>query len=228
MRSASFVTPCSQVCPSGAGLTSARIFVPFLLFFVIFVVKPYEAPARTNVSSLCSGGAVLADKVAVALTLQCHALDVGADIACQLLQIIQGEIVRERIIGLGLDIKAVVHTQEAGVEEAFAVVAGELAAGFEQLDLMPQRIGNLHGAAMRPQRLWTMAGPIVQDDEVADALEFHGRQAVIFGHQGRRAIGVREAQQQLVDAGLDQGNAGRFQRFQEAAGQADGDAVAVP
>jgi hypothetical protein len=68
----------------------------------------------------------------------------------------------------------------------------------------------------------------VQDDEVADQLDLQGGQAVVFVDlHGIEAL-VREQGQQLGDPGLDQVDAGAFQRLQEARRQADGHAVLDP
>jgi hypothetical protein len=70
-------------------------------------------------------------------------------------------------------------------------------------------------------------GGVVQDDEVANSLEFLHRQTVVFCRQFRRHGRVRPQVNQLVDAHLDEGDAGGLQRFEEPA-RADGDTVADP
>jgi hypothetical protein len=68
----------------------------------------------------------------------------------------------------------------------------------------------------------------VQDDEVAHALHLQPRHLVELVHHRRVEVAVREQLLDLLDAGLDQGDAGALQRLQEAGGQAQGDAVLVP
>jgi hypothetical protein len=68
----------------------------------------------------------------------------------------------------------------------------------------------------------------MQDDEVADALHFKGE----LGVEGiARDLCHRPAGQefeQARNAGLDEMDRGRFQRFEKARGQADGDDIGLP
>jgi hypothetical protein len=68
----------------------------------------------------------------------------------------------------------------------------------------------------------------VQHDEVADALVLEARLAVVFAALDLVEAAVREEVDQALDRRLDQMDAGRLDRLEEAAGQADGDHVAVP
>ena len=69
---------------------------------------------------------------------------------------------------------------------------------------------------------------VVRDDEVAHVLEFEPRLPIIFVDVGRGETGRREQRQQLVDAGLDQMDAGRFQRLEEAGRRPDRNDVLLP
>ena len=68
----------------------------------------------------------------------------------------------------------------------------------------------------------------MEDDEVADVLEQVLHLLVIFVALDRVEALVREERDQLGDAALDEMDAGRFERLDEAARQAHRDDVAVP
>jgi hypothetical protein len=114
--------------------------------------------------------------------------------------------------------------------EEFVVLAEHPAVGGEEVHLPPQRRGDLHVAAMAPEgRVVAVAlgGLVVQDDEVADALVFEVALAIEFVDSGRIETGVRQQANHPDHSRLDQVQAGGLQRLQEAAGQADGDAILV-
>ena len=77
-------------------------------------------------------------------------------------------------------------------------------------------------------RVIALGRVVVQDDEVAHLLELGLRAGVETVDIGLFETGAREHLQQFGDAGLDQVDRGRFQGFDEARGQADGDAVLHP
>ena len=94
---------------------------------------------------------------------------------------------------------------------------------------MAQRVRDVHGATGAPERRVLAAGHVVvQHDEIADVFDLVVGLAVVFVDVGLADAVAREHLHQPHDAALDQVDAGRFQRLDEAAGQADGDAVASP
>ena len=68
----------------------------------------------------------------------------------------------------------------------------------------------------------------MEDDEVADVLEHVLHLAVIFVALERVEAPVREQREQLGDAALDEVDAGRFERLDEPARQAQRNDVRVP
>src|SRR3546814_16931706 len=87
----------------------------------------------------------------------------------------------------------------------------------KQRDLVRERFGNAHLAAADPEgRIATLVGVIMEDDEVADALIIETDTAVIGVDIGGIEIAIREMREQLGDAVRDQGDASRFERFEEA------------
>jgi hypothetical protein len=104
-----------------------------------------------------------------------------------------------------------------------------LGALAEQFDALGQAVGNVHRPAAIPERTVGPLGQlVVQDDEVADLLQLvDGLLVVAVDHRVADA-GEREQLHQPRDPDHDQVDRGRLQRFDEAAGQAQGDAVLVP
>ena len=97
----------------------------------------------------------------------------------------------------------------------------------KQLDLGPQRVRELHVAAMIPERrVAALGGLEVQDEKIADALVLHRGEAIVFLDVGGAVARTGNKRQQPGDPGLHQMQAGRLQRLESAAGA--GDAVLVP
>ena len=97
------------------------------------------------------------------------------------------------------------------------------------LDALAQRVGYRHVRAIAPEL--TLAAAIemvVQDQEVANAFQFAVGDAIEFIAHRRIEIPVGKHGQQPLNIGLDQMQAGRFQRLEKPARQADGDHVAIP
>ena len=88
---------------------------------------------------------------------------------------------------------------------------------------------SFHLAALLPQgSVGAAVQVVVHDDEVADAVEFGDHLAIIFLRIGGIEVAVGEQGRKLDRGRLNEVDAGRFQRLQEAARQADGDAVPRP
>ena len=90
-----------------------------------------------------------------------------------------------------------------------------------------QRVRNVHGAASAPERrVLTPCHMVVQHDEVADVLDLVVGLPVVFIDVRLTYSVARKHLHEPHDAALDQVDAGGFQRLDEAAGKADGNAVA--
>ncbi|MHC1608583.1 hypothetical protein KO13_14540, partial [Listeria monocytogenes] len=87
----------------------------------------------------------------------------------------------------------------------------------------------IHACALPPERrVVALGGLVMQDQEIADAFVFEAGLPVVLVHQHRVAVAIREHRQQPADAGLDQVDAGGFQRLHETGGQTQRYAVALP
>src|SRR5207302_6229394 len=108
-------------------------------------------------------------------------------------------------------------------------VAEEAAAVAEQADVVGELLRNLHGPAVLPERRVAPLGrEVVQDQEVADALELERRLLVVTLDHNGTEIALRHQIDQPPDTGLDEVDARRLERLHETAGQAYRHAVAVP
>ena len=68
------------------------------------------------------------------------------------------------------------HLQPGHVREQLIAFAEDPAMAAEQVDLLAQRVGDVHVPAVAPElRIVALRGVVVQDDEVADALVFELR-----------------------------------------------------
>src|SRR3546814_654840 len=79
-----------------------------------------------------------------------------------------------------------------------------------------------------PERLGAGIGVIMEDQEIADALDLEIGLAVVFGAVGAAAGMAGQQFEQARDRRLDQVDTGRFEWFEEPARQPDCDHVAVP
>ena len=103
-----------------------------------------------------------------------------------------------------------------------------MAALAELGDARSKLVRQIHLAAAAPERLVALVEVVVQDDEVADVLHLLAADLVVAVDQRRGDAIGREQGQQARHRTEGQVDAGRLQRFEEAARQADGDDVAVP
>ena len=139
-----------------------------------------------------------------------------------------GKRIRQRIMAFGHDALADHHRQPARDIEQLVLVFEDSALVGEQVDLAPQRIGHRHRADLGPERVGTARRLVMEHDEVTHALISFGDYAIIFVALDITERHVREQLEQLLDAMLDEPDAGRFERLQKACGQADGDDIALP
>src|SRR6185312_12513846 len=112
--------------------------------------------------------------------------------------------------------------------EGATVIERDRAAGFEQFDLVTQSIGNGHVPAVAPELPVTTARVVMQDDEVTDRLIAAPHQPVVFIRKLRFETAVREELDEPADAGLDEMDAGGFERLEETAREPKGHAVSLP
>jgi len=133
------------------------------------------------------------------------------------------------VITLGHDVLAEHHLQPASLGEQLLVFAHDLAAGAEQRDLARCALGQLQLRAVAPEwRVIALGRLVVQHQKIAHAFVFVAGLAVELIAQRHVAMPIRKHDQQTIDAGLDQMDCGRFQRLDEAAGQPERDAIAMP
>ncbi|PAV70131.1 hypothetical protein WR25_17275 [Diploscapter pachys] len=121
------------------------------------------------------------------------------------------------------------HRDPARHAEQIVTLAEQPPLAAPQLQLAGQAVRQRHGADAIPE--WRVGPPglgIMQDDEVADVLVQIVQLAVEFVAFGRVEARVGEHRDDPLNARLDQMDAGRFERFDEAARQPQRDDVAVP
>src|SRR5689334_23880150 len=94
-----------------------------------------------------------------------------------------GNQVSHRIVASGPDPLAKVDGYPARLRKRAAVVQRDLPARPEQLDLMAQRVRNLHRAAVPPELFFALRGVVVQDDEVANRFEAATHETVVLIRQ---------------------------------------------
>ncbi len=89
--------------------------------------------------------------------------------------------------------------------------------------------GSVEIAEVRPQRaVVALGGDVVQQQEIAHALEVEAHAPVVFIGVGLRKILVWKQLDELGDAFLDQVDRRRFERLEKSGGKADGDHILVP
>jgi len=121
------------------------------------------------------------------------------------------------------------HGQPVRILKQFALLDQQATVTSEVIELALQAVGNRHARGLSPQRrIAALHGVVMQDEKIPDALVLQGADTVVFGDHQRIEITIGKQRQQPADRGLNQVNAGRFQRLHEAGGKTDGDAVAIP
>src|SRR5581483_9836603 len=112
--------------------------------------------------------------------------------------------------------------------ESATVIERNGTAGLEQLDLVPQAIGNGHVAVITPELAIATARPVVQDDEIPDRLVAARHQPIVFLGQLRLEATVREKLDQPTDTRLHEMDAGGLERLEESAREPEGHTVSLP
>src|SRR5689334_17677585 len=139
-----------------------------------------------------------------------------------------GNQVSHRIVASGPDSLAKVDGYPARLRKRAAVVQGDLPTRAEQLDLMAQRVGDRDRTTVPPELVCALRGVVVQDDEVANGFEAAAHETVVFIRQPGLDVAIRKELDQSADTDFDQMQTGRFERFEESAGEAHRDAVLQP
>mmetsp|Transcript_41415 Transcript_41415/g.97023 ORF Transcript_41415/g.97023 Transcript_41415/m.97023 type:complete len:210 (-) Transcript_41415:207-836(-) len=179
--------------------------------------------------SSATGGAILGDELGV----RGHHIDTGSDDPLYLFQVlldlIFGQQINQRMVRPRPDALTMHDLQPANLGEQLVTLAVNTPVTFEEPHTVRQRLRDLHGAAIVPKwRVGALCSLVMQDDEVAYPFEFQRHQAVVFVAVSVVDAARREIGKQMAYAHLDQVNAGGLERLQEAAGQTDGDNVAIP
>src|SRR6185437_7068318 len=99
----------------------------------------------------------------------------------------------------------------------------------EQVPLIGQRFRQVYRAAIAPERrILPLRGGVMQNEKIAHALVFEGGQAIVFGADDRIEIAVGKVREQSGEACLNEMNAGRLERLEEAGRQSERQTVADP
>ena len=121
------------------------------------------------------------------------------------------------------------HLQPARFSKNVFLHADEAPIAAEQRHAVRQLRGYFHVAAISPEgRVIALAGFVMQDQKVADQAVLEFGLAVVFVAIGVAPVGTGKKVQQPRDRGLNQVDAGRFQRLQKPTGQAHRHHVLVP
>lgn len=140
-----------------------------------------------------------------------------------------GHVVDDRMVAGRDDALPQHHLHPARQREELVAGAEIPPPVAEHVDLPLQGVGDRHGPAVVPERaVVPPRGAVVQDQEVARAFVFERRFLVELPLEQGIETTVGEQAQQPLDTGLDQVDAGGFQRLHETAGQPQGDDVPVP
>src|SRR3954454_20347071 len=125
-----------------------------------------------------------------------HDIDAALDCRCDIPEILLDLRVAldrdERIVALRKDFLPEEHLDPALLAEQFVVLAENAAVRAPQVDLAPERRRQLHGPAIFPERAGTLVRPIMEHDEIADALPLEIALAVEFVDRRLVRRGVRE------------------------------------
>ena len=116
-----------------------------------------------------------------------------------------GELIGDRMIGLGNDVLADHHVDPSPSLEELVEAGNDPCRRPEQVDLVLERLGQLHLAKSVPEGFSDpFVRVIMKDYEVADALHFKRRATIVIG--ARRFGDVTGGKQidQARDSGLDQ------------------------
>jgi hypothetical protein len=165
-----------------------------------------------------------------------HAIHVGRDARVQLAQACVEQLGRhevgQAIVGAGHQALAEQHGEPAVAREEAVLEVGHVAARVEQAQLVAQAGRQLVVAHVIPQRLAEAPiGGVVQDQEIADTFVEAVRKPVEFAHQAlvdATCLGRGQQAQHVLDGLLDQEQAGGLQRLEEAAGEPERHAIALP
>src|SRR5689334_17201060 len=180
---------------------------------------------------LCCFGArrQAANELAMVHHVRGDVLDNLVDVAEEPGEIVVGDELRDRI-GPHLESLAEQHLDPAVFgEQLLGVVLEEAPGRTEQVETLLERVGYVHLPHMIPERVSAAPRHLVMgDDEVTHVLIFGARLEIIFVHVRRRETCGRKHRQKPVYAGLNQVDAGRLKRLEEARREADGDDVLVP
>ena len=154
--------------------------------------------------------------------------DGGAHLLQPLREFVRADRGDAGIEPLGQMLEPAIDGQPGCGREHLPAIAQEGAPRAPKLQLGGQAVRERHLATGLPERAVARAQMVMEEDEVANALHLLGGLGVVFGDHRRIEALVGEELLQPLDAGLDQRDAGRFQRLQKSRGQAERDAVPRP
>jgi hypothetical protein len=121
------------------------------------------------------------------------------------------------------------HLQPARDVEQLLVEAHDTPGRLEQLKLLLQRVRDVHVPAIAPEfRVLARGDMVVQDQEIADRVKLEIHLPIEFVHECPIAMPVGKERDQLRNTDLNEVYAGRLERLQEPARQAEGNTVLLP
>ena len=133
------------------------------------------------------------------------------------------------IVGRRPNAHAFEHVEPAQVIEQIAGLQANAARAPIQIDARLQRIGERHVSAVTPElAVVARTRAVVQNDEIANALEFVADFSVVRIDVRLREPQIRKMLEQLVNAAHHEMNTRRFQGFDETRGETERHAIAVP
>ena len=119
--------------------------------------------------------------------------------------------------------------EPADIGEEFAVLRHDPPGALEQRHLLYQRIGQLDIADMIPEGLaLALVGIVMQQQEIADVRVFAFDIAVVAVDQHRVEAAIGEQVEQAIEPGVDEMDAGGFERLEKPRRQAEREAIADP
>src|SRR6185312_7971453 len=139
------------------------------------------------------------------------------------------DVVDEGIMPLGIESLAEQNRCPARLLVRLLTVEGHAGGARPDIDLVPQRLRQLHRAAVAPEiGVLPLSHAVMRDQEIAQALVLVAGETVVFQRQRRIEAAVGKEIDEPRGGILDELDARRLERLQEAGGEPDRDAVAAP
>src|SRR6185437_3294688 len=139
------------------------------------------------------------------------------------------EVVDEWVVALGVEVLAEEDRHPARLLVGLLAVERHPGGAGPDIDLVPQRFGDPHRAAVPPEgRVVPLRHAVMKDEEVPQPLVLVAGEAVVFRGQHAIEAAIGKEIDQTRGGVLDELDARRLERLEESGGQADGHTVAAP